>query len=100
MIIVKPKSKSRPKGLGYLKVPKIFEFFPKFLVSCYPDAGSDRHGQLPGNGRHVDVIILHQGPDEANQEHNHVEDAEPDKPSCKRHKLLELDSVSINDNVL
>ena len=69
---------------------KIFDFLLEFLVSCYPDDGSDCHGQLPGDARHLDVKILHKGPDEADQEHNHVEDAEPDKPSCKRNKLLRI----------
>ena len=85
----------------HLKVPKIFEFFPNFLVSCYPDGGSDSHGQLPGDGRYVEIELLQQGRDEADQEHNHVEQAEPDKTSCKRDKLLRkkygTQYVSINE---
>lgn len=51
-------------------------------VSCYPDGGGDGHGQLPGQARpHVDVEVLQQGSEEANQEHNHVEQAEPNKSS-------------------
>ena len=51
-------------------------------VSCYPDGGGDGHGQLPGQARpHGDVEVLQQGPKEANQEHNHVEEAEPNKSS-------------------
>ena len=67
---------------------KISDFLHEFLVSRYPDGGSDRHGKLPGDGWCVEIELFQQGPDEANQEHNHVEDAEPDKPSCKRNKLL------------
>lgn len=51
-------------------------------VSCYPDGGGGGHGQLPGQARpHGDVEVLQQGPEEADQEHNHVEEAEPDKSS-------------------
>ena len=70
-----------PEEYGY--------FLDNVLVSCDPDAGGDRHGQLPGHARaQVDVEVLQQGPDKAGQEHNHVEQAEPDKPSCNRNKLL------------
>ena len=68
---------------------KISDFLHEYLVSCYPDGGSDRHGQLPGEAQYVvEIELFQQGPDEANQEHDHVEDAEPDKPSCKRNELL------------
>ena len=52
---------------------KIFDFLLEFLVSRYPDGGSDRHGKLPGDGWCVEIELFQQGPDEANQEHNHVE---------------------------
>ena len=51
-------------------------------VSCDPDCGGDGHGQLPGQAwLQSDVVVLQQGPNEASQEHNHVEEAEPNESS-------------------
>ena len=74
-----------------------FNFLHNFLISCYPDAGGDRHGHLPGQtGPHVDVEILQQGPEEANEEHDHVEEAESNKTSCDRdERLLQKGSPSM-----
>ena len=70
-----------PEEYGY--------FLDNVHVSCDPDAGGHRHGQLPGHARaQVDVEVLQQGPDKADQEHNHVEQTEPNKPSCNRNKFL------------
>ena len=56
--------------------------FDNLPVPGYPDGGGGGHSQLPGQARpHVDVEVLQQGPEEADQEHNHVEEAEPNKSS-------------------
>ena len=49
----------RLTGLIYTTVTNIFDFLHDFLVPCYPDAWSDCHSQLPGQGwAHSDVEIL------------------------------------------
>ena len=58
-------------------VTNIFDFLHDFLVSYYPDARSDCHGQLPRQGwAHSDVEVFEKSSEETDQEHNQVKEEE------------------------
>ena len=60
-----------------------FYFFPHLLASGDPDGGGDCHGHQPGQARTKVVEHLKECSEEAEEEHNHVEEKEGDEASVE-----------------
>ena len=65
----------------------IFYFFPHLLASGDPDCWSNCHGNQPGQAWTYEIEHLQDCCEEAEEEHNHVEEKEGDEASVEGDKL-------------